>query len=219
MSIPYYNRIASTYDATLAADNPRDTLRGAFWAFVEARAPRTGTVLDFGAGTGLDVGWLLERGHRVIAYDPSTGMLDVLRQRCAEPISQGRVAAVSSLDLVGEPVAFVIANFAVFNHFWDLAPVFRWCSDALAPGGWIFASIQNPWHWKAICRWWWWRGLPSLVRHGILSVHGKEQTLYRHTKRAFQSIGRPSFELVEFYGPRNRFILADGFRFVAWKKL
>src|SRR5690348_12800494 len=35
---------------------------------------RSCRVLDVGAGTGLDATWLVERGHEVIAVEPSAGM-------------------------------------------------------------------------------------------------------------------------------------------------
>jgi ubiquinone/menaquinone biosynthesis C-methylase UbiE len=55
---------------------------------VSALVGTGGTILDFGCGTGTDAAWYAERGHRVVAYDVSSGMVEVLREQLAEAIAR-----------------------------------------------------------------------------------------------------------------------------------
>ena len=69
-----------------------------------------------------------KEGGRVLAYDPSEGMLDRLRNRCAASVANGRVLPVSgdlenlyaALPSFGD-LGAVVANFGVVNLVSDLA--------------------------------------------------------------------------------------------------
>ena len=112
---------------------------------------RLSQILDFGAGTGLDAEHFASLGHKVVAYDTSKGMLEVLRQRCSAQINEGSVMAVggplseaSTVLSNLAPFDAVLSNFAVFSTIPDLEPVFELLSKVLRKGGLLLILIQNP---------------------------------------------------------------------------
>ena len=124
----FYDRAASRYDAEVDSTSNLK-LREHFRRRVSALAGAGGTILDFGCGTGTDAGWYAMRGHPTVAYDVSSGMVDILRKRCVREIADGTVVAIagdlnrleSELEKTA-PLAAVAANFAVSNgstrHTW-----------------------------------------------------------------------------------------------------
>lgn len=75
----HFDEIAEVYDHSLPAHVVEHYLVKRT-AFLTALAP-PGRTLDVGCGTGVLAGRLAARGHRVVGLDPSSGMLEVLRQR------------------------------------------------------------------------------------------------------------------------------------------
>src|SRR5690348_4995598 len=147
----YYDGYASRYDADVDGQAPNARLRAAFQRRVVDAAGTGGTILDFGCGTGTDALWYAARGHRVIAYDVSIGMLAVLRARCARGVTSGAVMPVAGeLEALLEvlrreaPVAVIAADFAALNHVGDLGPLFAALAPHLTAGGAIVASLLNP---------------------------------------------------------------------------
>jgi SAM-dependent methyltransferase len=222
-TIAHYDRIADEYDATLAAASVKQALRKRFQALALQHIPTGSDILDFGAGTGLDIPCYLERGHRVVAYDPSDGMIGVLRSKHGD---DHRVIALDgSFDSLCNtlaqraPFQAVAANFAVLNHIAEMRQFFTAIARHIAPGGYLIASVQNAYHWRAITHRWWWDAAVPFFRSGILHINGRDQTLFRHAKWRLAKDASPSFSLSRYYAPRvPGMIWADGFRFVVWRR-
>jgi SAM-dependent methyltransferase len=95
--------------------------------------------IEVGAGTGL-LGLALagDVGELVLA-DPSTGMLEVAREKLATR-GDGRVSAIH-LDLLGDPPpqpAFDLAvSLLVLHHLSDTGADMRAVHALLKPGGWL----------------------------------------------------------------------------------
>src|SRR6188508_1226527 len=85
----HYDRIAGQYDDQVDGIPLNRAMREAFRQRVAVLVQPGGTILDFGCGTGIDAAWYAARGYRVIAYDISPAMVDVLRARCEDDIAQG----------------------------------------------------------------------------------------------------------------------------------
>jgi SAM-dependent methyltransferase len=199
----YYDRIASTYDAQVDGDARNRAMRDAFRSRVSLLAKMGGTILDFGCGTGTDASWYAERGHRIVAYDVSSGMVDVLRARSADDVAGGRIVPVagtlSDLDPVLEahaPFAAISANFAVLNHFADLAPLFRFLGARLRADGAIVASLLNPMREGDMRQRWWWRGLPGSLSSGAITFRG-DVTTHRHFLKAIRRAAEPALVVAE----------------------
>lgn len=90
-----------------------------------------GDAVDAMCGTGRYAEQLAARGHRVLGYDVSPGMLDVARAKV--PAAQFVVADVTSMPVAGAS-ADVMVNALAINHVQDLGPVFTEAARILRPG-------------------------------------------------------------------------------------
>jgi SAM-dependent methyltransferase len=199
----YYDRTASTYDDQVDGLALNRAMREAFCARVSALAGPSGRVLDFGCGTGTDAAWYAARGHSVIAYDISAGMVDMLRVRCADAIAQGRIAPV--VGTLGEleqelqhrpPLDAIAANFAVLNHVQNLQLLLARLASHLRPGGVVVASLLNPLY-KGPMRWRGWCRLQVMSQwSGAITLRG-DVTTYRPYMRTLRRMAKPHFALVE----------------------
>ena len=233
----FYDSVAARYDAEVDGLNANTQLREAFRRRVSAMAGTGRSILDFGCGTGADAAWYASQGHRVIAYDISSGMVDLLRARCAVgianevvvPLSGELVTLVTQLERE-EPVAAVAANFAVLNHISDLRPLLAILSAHVAHKGGLLASVLNPFYRHDIASHWWWRGLPGSLWTGAIKMEGEVAT-YRHYTRSVRRMAAPHFEQVfsegsaaaVVDGPSRstswRATLASNFLFLALRKV
>src|ERR1700722_678196 len=72
-NISYYDEIADDYDAMLQRDASnkitREKVAEKFTLLV-----KNGAVLDFGGGTGSDLGWLSGGNYDILFCEPSVGM-------------------------------------------------------------------------------------------------------------------------------------------------
>src|SRR5262245_4146767 len=113
-------------------------IRAAFNRAVCSLVRPGGTILDFGAGSGIDSKAYVELGYKVRAYDASRDMREFLAGYCRSEIEKGDVSVID-LDYEaflgagaqnGQGVDAVTANFAVLNLVPDAAQLFatldRW---------------------------------------------------------------------------------------------
>jgi 2-polyprenyl-3-methyl-5-hydroxy-6-metoxy-1,4-benzoquinol methylase len=148
-SAAFYDRIAGEYEQQLGG--PSDLwVRAAFWEFVEARLSPRRTILDFGCGTGHDAVHYASRGHRVLAYDNSAGMVDELRRKHLEQVARGEIDAwscpyedVASTLHSRAPIHAVTANFAVVNHLPDVDAWLQMLAGSTTPDSRVFVSSLN----------------------------------------------------------------------------
>jgi SAM-dependent methyltransferase len=209
----FYDAAAARYDTEVDVPVLNATLRNAFCRRVSSMAGVGNAILDFGCGTGTDAAWYASRGHHVIAYDISRGMVAVLRDRCATGIAEKRVTALAGdldvllkeLDRAGH-VSAVAANFAVLNHVRDLRPLFLALAPHVARGGNLLATILNPFYRRDMREGWWWRGMPRSLFAGSIRVIG-DVTTYRHFRRTVRRMAAPHFALAEWRSASNA---ADG---------
>jgi SAM-dependent methyltransferase len=201
----FYDAAAARYDAAVDRSSNNMRLRDAFRGRVSSLAGRSGTILDFGCGTGTDAACYAAQGHPVVAYDISDGMIEALRTRCTTEISDGAITAVAgslsklveALARVG-PVTVIAANFAVLNHVRDIRSLLEALAPDLAENGAVVASLLNPFYRRDMVRSWWWRAAPDALRSGAIRFHG-DVTTYRHFRRSV-STASPRFALTEWCG-------------------
>jgi SAM-dependent methyltransferase len=153
-------------------------IRGAFNQAVCSLVQPGATILDFGAGTGIDSKTYAKFGYKVRAYDASNEMREYLAGYCRSEIEAG---LVSILDLEyqtflgtsapsGQCVQAITANFAVLNLIQDQAQLFKAFDRWLAPDGLILASVLSPYYLGYTRHQWWWQNLSRLLRTGRYSV-------------------------------------------------
>src|SRR6185436_86417 len=95
----HYDFTASNYDGNVDGIPVNAAARVAFCLLVERAAGPTARILDFGCGTGTDAHWYAQRGHNVVAYDISSGMLDQLVAKCANDITNGRIVVADDRSI------------------------------------------------------------------------------------------------------------------------
>jgi SAM-dependent methyltransferase len=183
----FYDRIAPEYDRDMEAPAARE-IRERLWRHAELQLQPHARILDFGAGSGIDAEHFADRGHTVVAFDVSAGVLEVLRSRCARHLASGAVTVLAG-DLVAlrtrlqalPPFDAVICNFAVLNLIEDLQPVFDLFAARLRPGGKVLITIQNPWALGDVLSRAFVKSLLSFPRHGVMRYPSADSGYtYRH---------------------------------------
>ena len=199
----HYDRIAAQYDDQVDGIPLNRARRDAFRQRVAALVQQGGTILDFGCGTGIDASWYAAHGYRVIAYDISPAMVEVLRARCENDIAQGRIVpVVGELSVLDETlqrhgnVDGIAANFAVLNHFRDLEPLFDRLGPRVRPGAPLVASLLSPFYQANLRRPGWWRVIAHSLVTGRISLRGMVST-YRHYAWKIRRMARRWFDLAE----------------------
>jgi SAM-dependent methyltransferase len=199
----YYDRIAVDYDGQVDGLASNRATRAAFCTRVSELAGASSTILDFGCGTGTDAAWYAAKGHHVVAYDVSAGMVDVLRRRCATEIAAGSVTPIvgdlGRLDHALQPITgvdAVAANFAALNHVADLEPVFAVLASHLRPGGVLVANLLNPLQRTDVRHRWWFKRMWINLWRGTVVVGGAVVT-YRHQVRTLRRMARRWFTIEE----------------------
>jgi SAM-dependent methyltransferase len=100
----------------------------------EAGMPNLGSVLELGAGTGRHAVAFADRGHRVVAVEPSQPMLDKAREHRSVHYIKGDARAVR----VGEKFDAVLSLFHVLSYHTepdDVRGFFETASQHLPSGG------------------------------------------------------------------------------------
>lgn len=173
--------------------SPRNQLvRDRFQELALSLLPPRASVLDFGAGTGIDAKAYAAKGHRTFVFEPSEANAGYLALHCREEIERETIASVSSpLDC---RVHAVTANFAVLNHIADQAALFEQLSRVVHPGGFVLASMLNPYY-LGDARYAWWRAnLLNLLRRGHYAIES-ESRIHRFAPHVVARAAAPHFQL------------------------
>lgn len=205
-NISYYDEIAADYDAILKKDETnlevRKKVAEKFTALVKA-----GSVLDFGGGTGQDMGWLSAHHYNIFFCEPSSGMRQIAMNRRKKEFAGAEIYFVdeNKADFRKWEAVFpfeskvdaVLANFAVFNCIPDIELVFKNLSIVLNPGGIIIAVILNSSLRKRL------RSnlkgtIQSLFNGNAVKIridhNGLQQQVYFHTCNAIKKASSDNFE-------------------------
>jgi ubiquinone/menaquinone biosynthesis C-methylase UbiE len=140
--VSYYDLIADDYDSILEQTDKRVRSKV---AEKFKRVTPSGTVLDFGGGTGLDLQWLAEKYTRVYFCEPSAGMKNKAIERTDKSVHKGKIVFVDDAfsdfkkwetnGPFDEKVDAILANFAVVNCIDDITGLFKSLSLVIKPGG------------------------------------------------------------------------------------
>lgn len=169
-------------------------VRERFQHFVSRVMPPHGTVLDFGAGTGIDAKWYAARGFKTFVHEPCEENLDYLITHCREEIANG---AITITDLSSNiDVRMIAANFAVLNLIDDHRSLFQKFAGLAAPGGFVLISLLNPFFLGDARYAWWRKNLRPLVKTGKYAVEGKSGPIYRFAPSAIIRAAVPDFHCV-----------------------
>lgn len=199
----FYDGVAAGYDTQMEGRSDNVAVRLSFCERVVSVAGPGGSILDFGCGTGIDAAWYAARGHRVVAYDASPGMVEVLGRRCNGAIGSGLITpAAGPLDAMERaltqsgPVSAIAANFSVLNHVRELKPLLQLLASHLVPGGALVANVLNPFYQRDMRQSWWWRSALRSLGTGAIRMDGKVTT-HRHFVGAIRRAAEPGFAMEE----------------------
>jgi SAM-dependent methyltransferase len=205
-NISYYDEIAADYDAILNEDAANSATRSKVAAMFTALV-KGGYVLDFGGGTGQDLGWLVQH-YRVIFCEPSAPMRKIAMERSSkelpgsdiiffdEPKTDFRIWTANFP--FEQKVDAVLANFAVFNCIPDIELLFEKLALAIKPGGIVIAVFLDNSLIKRL------RSnlkgtLSSFFSGGTVSFfinyNGQRQLVYIHTFKAIKKAAADRFDI------------------------
>lgn len=105
-----------------------------------------GTVFDFGAGTGRLSIPLAQRGYEVIAVEQSTGMVEVLQQKCADNGLVLPIHNCSIADYSNGSADLAVAVFTVLSYITDddnMLKSLKNIADKLNPKGLFFLDLPD----------------------------------------------------------------------------
>lgn len=177
--------------------------------------PIAADVLDFGAGTGIDAKAYAANGHPTYVYEPSEAMREYLAQHCQDEIARKAIIAVPS-PLACE-VQAVMANFAVLNHIADQTSLFEELSRVVRRGGFVLASLLNPYY-LGDARYSWWRSnLINLARHGHYAIPS-ESRIHRFAPYVVARAAAPHFRQ-ERLVPRGLGLATDLYMFMLFRRI
>lgn len=173
--------------------SPRDrAVRERFQQMALDLLPAGADVLDFGAGTGIDAKVYAANGHPTFVYEPSAAMRSCLARYCRDEMAGKRIVAVAS-PLACRAQA-VTANFAVLNHVADHVALFEELSCVVRRGGFVLASMLNPYY-LGDARYGWWRAnLANLLRSGRYAIES-ESRIHRFAPRVVARAASPYFRM------------------------
>lgn len=176
--------------------------------------PAGANVLDFGAGTGIDAKVYAAHGHQTFVYEPSDTMRAYLLKHCRDEIERETVIAVATP--LNHKAHAITANFAVLNHFKDHASLFQEFSRVIDLGGFVLASMLNPFY-LGDARYGWWRAnLLNLVRRGRYPCPS-ESRIHRFSPRVVVRAAMPHFRL-ERLVPRGVGWAAQPYMFLLFRR-
>lgn len=107
---------------------------------------KEGTILDFGARTGRLAIPLMQKGYEVIAIEKSSGMVEVLKQKCAYQELQIPVFNCSISEYSNGKAELAIALFTVLSYQItenELSSCIQSISQHIKPHGYFFFDLPD----------------------------------------------------------------------------
>lgn len=107
---------------------------------------KEGTILDFGTGTGRLAIPLMQKGYEVIAIEKSSGMVEVLIQKCANQELQIPIFNCSISEYSNGKAELAIAVFTVLSYQItenEFNKCIQTISQHIKPKGYFFFDLPN----------------------------------------------------------------------------
>lgn len=197
-------RVGTEYVRAMQRHESDRHARDAFQALALSLVPPCGTILDLGAGPGIDARFFAERGLCVRVYDSDPRMRSYLAATSRDFIAAGRILPETGdypefLARASDPdmprAHLVTANFAPLDLIADLPVLFAKLHAVTIPGGALLASVLSPYFLGDLTLGWRWRGMIGQLRTGTLTVLGAQGNIVRRCLGAFAADCAPWFRL------------------------
>jgi SAM-dependent methyltransferase len=206
LNISYYDEIANDYDNILNQENANEIVRQKvkekFTGLV-----RSGWVLDFGGGTGMDLEWLTTNNYNILFCEPSV----IMRQKAIlhnnNKLHNSNIIFLdddkTDYSTWNKKLPFVqqmdgiLCNFGVINCIPDLESLFNNLALVTKPGGHFIALFLD----RPLKKMWKWHRrntIRSLIfgTPFIMYVQHKEnlQMVFVHSVKEIQKAAAPYFD-------------------------
>jgi SAM-dependent methyltransferase len=208
-NISYYNEVADRYDTIMDQDHSnkivRQKVKDKFLSLV-----KSGTVLEFGGGTGLDLEWLTSAGYKIFFCEPSPAM----REKAIEyNNSTLHYPDIFFLDTAKtdftkwhadppfpQQVDAILSNFGVINYIPDIGSLFNSLALVLKRGGQFIAIILDL-NFKKRLKWHRRNAIRSLILRIPFKMYipfkDKKQSVFVYTPREIEKASGRYFDHCE----------------------
>jgi SAM-dependent methyltransferase len=207
-NIAYYNEVAVTYNSIIDSDETngfvRQKVKDKFLALV-----KSGTVLDFGGGTGLDLEWLTAANYKIYFCEPS----DAMRNQAINYYNSINPDAI--VEFLDEhqtdfrkwpstspfPTKFdgILSNFGVINYIPGISALFQSLAGVVRPGG-HFVGIMLDLDLRKRLKWHRRNAIRSLFLRESFKMYipykQHKQAIFVHTASEVKKASAPYFTYV-----------------------
>ena len=208
-NVSYYNEAAGTYDSIMQQDHSnkivREKVKEKFTATV-----KSGSVLEFGGGTGLDLEWLAAEDYRIFFCEPSSAMREKAIHYNESILRSPKVTFMEAAKTdfthwqANAPWSTqfdaILSNFGVLNYIPDIGELFKNLAVVLKPGGhFVFLILHLDF--KKRLRWHRRNAIHSLIFRRTFKMYipykENKQTVFVHTPGEIAKAAEPYFDYRE----------------------
>jgi len=207
-NISYYDAIADSYDDTLNHHDSNKIIRQQV-AERFLQIVKSGAVLDFGGGTGMDLSWLSKNGYRIFFCEPSSAMRDKAISFNKNFLRNEQIVFLDDENAdftkwkekppFSQKLNAILADFAVINNISGLDLLFESLSIVVVPGGHFIALVLNDRTWKSLLMRWFGK-IKSIISRKPVSFkirYGeKSQTVFIYSITEIKKASYNYFEMV-----------------------
>jgi SAM-dependent methyltransferase len=165
-----------------------------------------GKVLDFGGGTGLDLGWLTAGGYDVIFCEPSVEMRNQAIELEKSSLKCGRIKFLEGdgtnfLTWEQTPpfagkVDAILSDFGPLNYIPDIKKLFKSLAGVISPGGYFLLLVLHL-PFKKRLKWHRRNAVVSLLSGGTFRMYipykEHRQMVFVHTEKEIAKAAAPWF--------------------------
>lgn len=204
-NISYHDEVAQEYDAVMDSHQPNQWIRQRVKEKFCSLAPQ-GRVMDFGGGTGLDLGWLTAAGYEVVFCEPSVAMRKKAMEYQQTMLHSDKVTFLDGAHTdfitwekqppLNEKVDAILSDFGPLNYVPDIHALFRCISRVIRPGGYFVLLVLHlpfakrlKWHRR--------NAIGSLLSRTTFRMHipykDHKQLVFVHTEKEIEKAAAPWF--------------------------
>lgn len=213
-NLSYYDEVARTYNAIIDQDKTnqvvRQKVKETFLSFV-----KSGTVIDFGGGTGLDLEWLSAAGYKIVFCEPSSSMREKAMEYNNTVLQNPLIIFVDppktdfekwhTYPPFSEPVDAMLSNFGVINYIQDINNLFCSIAAVVRPGG-HFIAIMLDFTLNKRLKWHRRNAIRSLLFRVPFKMYipykDQRQTVFVHTVKEIKKASAKYFDYFETDAPK-----------------
>ncbi|MBN9384521.1 MAG: class I SAM-dependent methyltransferase [Chitinophagaceae bacterium] len=204
-NISYHDEAAADYNSVMDSHRPNQLIRQRVKEKFCSLVP-CGKILDFGGGTGLDLGWLTDAGYEVVFCEPSVGMRNQAIEYEKMILKSGRInflegerndfSTWEQMPPLAGQVDGILSDFGPLNYIPDIKKLFECLAGVIRPGGYFLLLVLHlpfakrlKWHRR--------NAIVSLLFRNTFRMYipykGHRQMVFVHTEKEITKAAAPWF--------------------------